>query len=57
MVKQKPHVVQKYNSIPPFTGKIDLNELDSFNPFILDITTRNPFIPFRVSVFILDEAF
>jgi len=55
-VKKKPHVIQKYNNIPPLTSKIDLNEMESFNPFILEITTRNLFSPFRAFVFILDEA-
>ena len=56
-MKQKTHVIQKYNSIPPPTSEIDLNELENFNPFILEITTRNPFSPFRVFLFILDDIF
>ena len=55
-MKQKPHVIKKNNSIPPLASKVYLDELVSFSPFILEITTGNPLMPFTVSFFILDEV-
>ena len=52
-MKQKSHMIKKNYSIPPLTGEVNFDELESIIPFIFEVIVENSFslVGFSVSIF------